>query len=51
MALALMEGKIVTALVLRDFELRALQPLVMQAKFGPTVARGGVQVEVRRRRD
>lgn len=49
MALALMEGKIVTALILRDFELRALQPLVMQAKFGPTVAKGGVQVEVRPR--
>lgn len=50
MALALMEGKIVTALALRDFELHALAPLVMKAKFGPSQAKDGVRVRVIPRR-
>lgn len=50
MALAMIEAQVVLGLVLRDFELRALAPLVMKAKFGPTQARGGVQVELRPRR-
>ena len=50
MALALLEGQIVLAMVLRDFELSPLAPLVMQARFGPTLARGGVHVKVSPRR-
>lgn len=48
MAMAIMEAKIVLALLLRDYEIvRATNTPVMQARFGTTRAKGGIWLEVR----
>jgi cytochrome P450 len=51
MAMAIMEAKIVRALILRDYEIvRASNTPIMQARFGTSRAKGGIWVEVRPRR-
>ncbi len=50
MAMAIMEAKIVLALILRDYEIvRAANTPIMQARFGTSRAKGGIWVEVRPR--
>ena len=50
MNLAIMEAKVVLALILRDYDLvRAVSTPIMQARFGTTRAKGGVWLDVRPR--
>jgi cytochrome P450 len=50
MNMALMEAKIVLALLLREYEIiRAANDPIMQARFGTTRAKGGIWLEVRAR--
>jgi cytochrome P450 len=51
MGMAMMEAKIVLALVLREFDIvRAVNHPIMQARFGTTRAKGGIWIELRPRR-
>ena len=50
MNMAIMEAKIVLALLLREYDIvRAVNEPVMQARFGTTRAKGGIHIEVRAR--